>query len=88
MLHAMNSYHMASFIPRSLMQWQSQDLCLVSTYLESRSYKILFLLIFIVVSLDHFIGTCECYEIFLVSGAAAQIGLGSPQCCGFYITRN
>lgn len=36
---------------------------MVSTYLESLSDKILLLLIFIVVSLDYFIGKRECYQI-------------------------
>jgi hypothetical protein len=63
MLHAVESYHVASFMPKILMKWQSLGLCLVSTYLEYRSDKLLLLLIFIAVSFDHFIGMCECHQI-------------------------
>jgi hypothetical protein len=70
------------------MQWQSLGLCLVGTYLESLSDKILLLLIFIVVSLDYFIDNRNVIKSFLVCGATAQLGHWSPQCCGCYITRN
>jgi hypothetical protein len=69
MLHKMNLYHIAVFIQNMLTLWQSLDLCMVSTYVESRLDKMPLLLIFIIDFLDHFIRMRECYQILFLSVA-------------------